>query len=940
MASQHPPLLRGQSVFTDDSFGPPQGYPPHDPEPLPIPLALSLRKLIRKLVQLVGLERHTEVQDLLLELLLNQSRRLTAKKSRNGVLIVHISPELAEMLGDRGILQKCRDFGLHLVIAVQRPELTPGLVRLITRNAEDARKVRQDGHLLKQVFNGSEYHIQPEAFYIVPSAFSWDDLQRMSKGPGAKFKYCQMFENPHEHLAAWRLETKLDIKNTYWKYGYLWLVLESLEEAKKAVSGLMSSLIGLQTRFMRSGHPSYRLRRCKDPSVIEMLEVCKLWRGPASWDTTAANNGVPGGLISGEHADNVSPDFSFDDMLQNCDSDDVVDMEGYFDNYTDDPVNYNTGSPYSSVPFSGDDSSPVVPQAISPMVPRTTVPIDHQATGLMQRQSISPVDRQATDMIQTINPMVHQTTSPMLRTAIPIDHQPTGLVQRQSISPVDRQATGIIQPPSPTVPRTRVPIGHQAAALMQRQTASPMVHHAEPIAHSLRTPIPRSPSPSPTVSSSGSRASLRECLASLPRSPSGRASQKKLLETVDKIAQESASCLARSGCRSPPILGPSPASTPTTDSGAGSTLDSFAFEFRSELRPDPEATVNALLRSLFPARPGSATQVDDGSTVGPIFSNPRVNLGRLNSRVRVASDIPSKRSAGLDGLDAAGPEAKRPRWWCEEGHSDEPMASQAENSGTLLAAAETATSSLTSTERQESPAYPSVQLARDTCTKPPVPQAVAHDVETRVANTQTLKDCSARNHHGKDSPLPLRESSRGSPSDVQAREVLRNSVELIGKPGGRPDSSDTSAPTAAPGPRQAGNSRTRPETGTSSTLSTPAAASTPSPTPKLIGDGHERRLPASTPIVSPVPLQDGRVLRSRCSQPSPDLGNQPGRAPEPRTRSTRPPQRQGGDDNLESLSVNDSEEIIEDCIIVEPIKPVKTVRDIRDFFGPIPGPHV
>ncbi|KAF5005177.1 hypothetical protein FDECE_8361 [Fusarium decemcellulare] len=956
--TQPPSSTRRQALITD-SFCSTQSRSSHCPKPPLFCQSHSLDKQTVKLVQLLMLHTGWSEHQLLEEVAAHANREAKMTE-RNAVVTISMSPETRETLSDRVILDRCDMEGVHEVIAVQRPKRSPGKVLLIVRSEEHAQRVRRNVKLLERVFSGPDFHVHPRAFYIVPAEFSKDDLKRMAKGPGAKYDYPNMFQNPRDHLAAWRRETQLDIKDTYWKYGYLWLVLDSLDDAKKAVSGKVYSLLGLQTKFISrdprsvpmqcfncqqlghmvkecprddpvcgyctlghatkacphkdseslakcvtcgGGHPSYGLKDCNHPKSKDMLAKCKLWRGPAHWDKKAASR-IRSALLRGEHVDNVF----VNDMFSRYDSDDSDEVEGHYHNYLDDLANHDTGSLHSSVSSLGNASSPAVP--------RTT----------------SPTDRQAAD------PMEHEMTNPML-------HQ-NGL-----------------------------------------------------FSHSPGTPIPRNPSPSPSVSSSGSRASLAECLADLPRSPSGRTSQKKLLETVDKISRESASCLARSGCRSPHSLGPGPASQPTTDLGAGSTLGSSAFEFRSELRLDPEATVNSMLRSLSSVSPSSATQVGNGSTVAPIFSNPRANAGPLDSPVRGASDIPSKRSAGLDGLGAAGPEAKRPRWWCEEGHSDEPMASQAENSGTLLAAAETATSSLTSTESRESPACPSATLARDTCTRPPIQQAVSHGAGTGAGNSRTSKDFSAPKYHHRDSLVPVTASFRRTPPEVKQLVALRNTVEHLTQLGGRPGSSisrdatpnasparaldraglaqassrtvhisasadetvrlpsgvtkaavsaktpsraeayaenassGTSFPTAAPSPQGAGDSWTRPETGTSSTMSTPAATSTQRPTSKLIGDGHETRLPAPTPVVSPVPQQDQRVLRSRCTQASPDLDNQPGRAPEPRTQSPRPLELQGGDDSLDSISVDDSEDEIKECIFAK-------TESIRSYFPPIPGPHV
>lgn len=119
----------------------------------------------------------------------------------------------------------------------------------MTKTAGNAQEIRQCESLLKSAFHGVNLRILPTNFYISPSALSKDDLKRMKADEAAKHDYVKMFDRPSESLQAWRQETGLEIQKAYWKRGYLWLVLNSLEQAREAVSGKFYSLSGIHTRF-------------------------------------------------------------------------------------------------------------------------------------------------------------------------------------------------------------------------------------------------------------------------------------------------------------------------------------------------------------------------------------------------------------------------------------------------------------------------------------------------------------------------------------------------------------------------------------------------------------------------------------------------------------------------------------------------------------------
>lgn len=179
-------------------------------------------------------------------------RRVAAKNARNSVIRVSMDPEYATVLGTHGILDLCQraSHPFDLVIAVQRPQSAPkGEVLLIVRSDEQAEQIRNDKGQLREIL-GRASSFCPESFYITPSAFSKDDLNRMSTGEGAKHDYCEMFKDPSKCLEAWRNETGLDIKKACWKHGYLWLLLDSVDQAREAVSGTFYSLCGFQTQFM------------------------------------------------------------------------------------------------------------------------------------------------------------------------------------------------------------------------------------------------------------------------------------------------------------------------------------------------------------------------------------------------------------------------------------------------------------------------------------------------------------------------------------------------------------------------------------------------------------------------------------------------------------------------------------------------------------------
>ncbi|KAJ4312251.1 hypothetical protein N0V84_010018 [Fusarium piperis] len=225
-------------------FGSSQGYPRHNPSPLSDTPDNQVVTPIQALTnRVVYLEQQS---------LAPQMRRIAEKNARNSVIRVFMDPGSPSTLGTNSILDKCQraSHPFNLVIAVQRPLLAPeGEVLLIVRSDEDAEQIRSNKGQLSEIFGVASYFC-PERFYITPSVFTKDDLVRMSTGEGAKHDYCELFKNPHEQLTAWRNETGLDIKKADWRHGYLWLLLNSIDEAREAVSGKVYSLGGFQTQFM------------------------------------------------------------------------------------------------------------------------------------------------------------------------------------------------------------------------------------------------------------------------------------------------------------------------------------------------------------------------------------------------------------------------------------------------------------------------------------------------------------------------------------------------------------------------------------------------------------------------------------------------------------------------------------------------------------------
>ncbi|KAF5542297.1 reverse transcriptase [Fusarium napiforme] len=227
-------------------------------------------------------------------------------------------------------------------------------------------------------------NVCPEEFYISPANITRTEYKRnlrkktltddarVNKDTWARFK------KPKQRLEFWRRETGPNIDRAYGKYGRIWLVLQNLEEAQHAVSGEMYTLEGLQTSFdsldpeyvpkqcfncqdfghmalqcpneVRCGrclephptqdcdrdgkpskcffcggnHPSYWLRVCRHPRVLDVLHRCSLWRGRASWDTKGQESEASGRPSSPdlrtEH-DGSQPSFGIPEILREILSD-------------------------------------------------------------------------------------------------------------------------------------------------------------------------------------------------------------------------------------------------------------------------------------------------------------------------------------------------------------------------------------------------------------------------------------------------------------------------------------------------------------------------------------------------------------------------------------------------------------------------------------------
>ncbi|KAF4949970.1 hypothetical protein FSARC_13331 [Fusarium sarcochroum] len=271
------------------------------------------------------------------------AKRLAMKTQRKAIVKVSVNVEWARSLGSKGIRDKFQLAGepLSLVQAVQIPLLQNDHMLLIVKTREHARQIRENEGLLREALHGEKTHahIQPENFCIVPSAVTKSEIERKMRIHGgirgATLNYREMFANPMQSLDGWKQETGLDIKKAYWKYGYLWFILEDLDQAKQAVSGGVYTLHGMQTRFITADcpksmdpqcfkcdgpHPSYFLRSCNHPAIVNMLETCKLYRGPAPWSIVASGPRWTDAYDDGlSDTDSFIEDFLLEQMLSGMD---------------------------------------------------------------------------------------------------------------------------------------------------------------------------------------------------------------------------------------------------------------------------------------------------------------------------------------------------------------------------------------------------------------------------------------------------------------------------------------------------------------------------------------------------------------------------------------------------------------------------------------------
>ncbi|KAF5670361.1 reverse transcriptase [Fusarium circinatum] len=287
------------------------------------------------------------------------------------------------MLSSEAILTKCANLGppFDAIKTVQLPPLETDRILLIVRSDLSAREIRMHEERLKNIINSPGCAVYPEEFHISPANITHTEVDKMktsknkafgNKGTRARFK------DPVTNLKFWKRETGLNIHRAYWKYGRLWFVMRNREEAQTAASGKMYTLEGLQTSFdsldpkyvpkqcfncqdfghmakqcpngVRCGrcleahktseckakqdkykcffcggaHPSYWLRCCRHPRVLDVLHRCSLWRGRASWDTKGQKPEASGRSVSpGIPTENESPRsrFGIQELLREIFSD-------------------------------------------------------------------------------------------------------------------------------------------------------------------------------------------------------------------------------------------------------------------------------------------------------------------------------------------------------------------------------------------------------------------------------------------------------------------------------------------------------------------------------------------------------------------------------------------------------------------------------------------
>ncbi|KAG5803700.1 hypothetical protein H9Q74_009040 [Fusarium xylarioides] len=295
-----------------------------------------------------------------------------------------VDETLRQILSPSAILTKCENHGFpfNAFKGVQFPPLEMDRMLLIVGYDLNAREIRKHEKRLQTIINDPGCCVCPEEFYISPANITRTEYDRAktsstndahgNKGTWARFK------KPKERLEFWRRETGLNIDRAYWKYGRIWLVLQNLQEAQNAASGKMHTLEGLQTSFdsldpkyvpkqcfncqdfghmamqcpneVRCGrclephltqncntedkpdkclfcggnHPSYWLKCCRHPRVLDVLHRCSLWRGRASWDTRGQESEASGRPSSPdlrtEH-EGPRPSFEIQEILREVISD-------------------------------------------------------------------------------------------------------------------------------------------------------------------------------------------------------------------------------------------------------------------------------------------------------------------------------------------------------------------------------------------------------------------------------------------------------------------------------------------------------------------------------------------------------------------------------------------------------------------------------------------
>ncbi|KAM0237405.1 hypothetical protein ACHAP5_009035 [Fusarium lateritium] len=285
-----------------------------------------------------------------------QERRELKRKAAKSVIHLTANPQWLEGESSTSLLNRAHKLGgsLSCAQAIRISKIKPGDVIIMFKYWHESRRARNEERLIQEAFHGM-VGVEPEMFYITPVIINKAKLVELSKAPGASLDFMALFENPDDLLSALCLETELDIKKIYWKGQCLILALESLGQAREAVSGKMFSVRGIHTQFIsrnhrstplqcwrcqrlghmsgeckeprRCGycldshltrscpktkppmcaicngpHPSCELWKCEHPTALNAFASAKLWRGPTEWESRSS---VPSPDLS-EAFDNVS----------------------------------------------------------------------------------------------------------------------------------------------------------------------------------------------------------------------------------------------------------------------------------------------------------------------------------------------------------------------------------------------------------------------------------------------------------------------------------------------------------------------------------------------------------------------------------------------------------------------------------------------------------